>query len=425
MRRLYSPILVSTILSFVAIILYISTTPAGLTWDLGGADGGEYATAVYTQGLVHSPGSPTYLILAQIVHLWPHPSFAYRLNLFSALAMGGAVFMLAQTLQKSSAENKANIWFSVSLGTTLFAVMPQIWSQAIITEVYALAALFCMIIFHLGYLLHEDPKLTSRLSGLAFTAGLAIGSHYLTLFPLLFVVLWLSLTAKTRAKIWQKEALITIPFFLLGLATFLYLPIRAGQVPLSNWGDPTDWQNFWAVVSGEIYADRFQLANMALFLGGIGRVVTDQIGFAGGLLAIWGLTQWWEQKRPLFIAAVITISLNILWVAGYNSADTLPYLYPTLILLIWPIAQTLADIVAYAQNNLGNRFGRILFLWIISIVVIAPPLATNSAPIFSASTAADDYGQHLATHLPPNAILITYETKETFSIKTLVRKRKE
>ena len=44
---------------------YLATMPHGLTWDLGGADGGELATGVYTLGLVHPPGYPTYLLLAQ------------------------------------------------------------------------------------------------------------------------------------------------------------------------------------------------------------------------------------------------------------------------------------------------------------------------------------------------------------------------
>ncbi len=42
-------------------------------------------------------------------------------------------------------------------------------------------------------------------------------------------------------------------FFWLGLSVFLYLPIRAAQHPLLNWGDPSHWRNFWRVVTRADY----------------------------------------------------------------------------------------------------------------------------------------------------------------------------
>ena len=79
---------------------YLATMPHGLTWDLGGADGGELATGVYTLGLVHPPGYPTYLLLAQAARLVPVASFAWKLNVFSALCAAGAVVLVGYTASR-------------------------------------------------------------------------------------------------------------------------------------------------------------------------------------------------------------------------------------------------------------------------------------------------------------------------------------
>src|SRR5439155_6820693 len=36
-------------------------------------------------------------------------------------------------------------------------------------------------------------------------------------------------------------------------SVFLYLPLRASQHPLVNWGDPSHWRNFWRVVTRADY----------------------------------------------------------------------------------------------------------------------------------------------------------------------------
>ena len=79
----------------------------------------------------------------------------------------------------------------------------------------------------------------------------------------------------------------------------------------------------------------------------------------GILLTAFGLAQWWEDKRPLFIASLIIITLNILWVASYNSADILPYLYPTLIITILAISHALNQI-AIIINQKANP-NKVLF----------------------------------------------------------------
>ena len=238
--------------------LYASTTPMGLTWDLGGADGGEFATAVYTRGLVHSPGYPTYLLFAQLVHLIPISSFAYRLNLFSALCMSLTAALLTHLLQRINhiphlhpQKEDQPTYLSIVFPSLLFVIGPLVWSQAIITEVYALAAFFCAAILHLGYSLHEqNERFFCTFYLIAFTSGLALGAHYLTALISLFVLLWLIMAPQRPKAVWQARTLWAIPCFVLGLATYIYLPLRAGAHPARQLGRPTDTLSILGCHSG-------------------------------------------------------------------------------------------------------------------------------------------------------------------------------
>ena len=193
----------------------------------------------------HPPGYPTYLLIAQLVHLIPVGSFAYRLNLFSALSMSIAAALLTTLLQRTARQiettphplKQPKIRVASIMTPLFFITLPLVWSQAIIIEVYALAALFCVILLHLSFSLHEysGAHFSTTLYLTAFTSGLALGVHYLTAFIPLFASLQVLATPQQRQAIWKRKHLFIIPCFLLGAATYIYLPLRAGHVALANW----------------------------------------------------------------------------------------------------------------------------------------------------------------------------------------------
>src|SRR5437016_12306460 len=103
---------------------------------------------------------------------------------------------------------------------------------------YTLSALLCALI--LLCLLSDNSK---RIAWAALLLGLGLSVHPTLIF---IAPLFLALTPR-------PSPLRPLLFFLLGLTVFLYLPIRAAQHPLLNWGDPSHWRNFWRVVTRADY----------------------------------------------------------------------------------------------------------------------------------------------------------------------------
>ena len=165
-----------TVFTILAVV-YLRTIAPGLTWANGGSDGGDLITAAATGGVAHPTGYPLYLLLARLFQLLPVGSLAFRTNLMSALAMalaGGLVCHLV--LRARPYVNIYLLWIGGMAAGLAFGLAPLVWSQAVITEVYALQALLVVILFHL----YGFPKsgsgaydcLRGAFLGLALTAHL-------------------------------------------------------------------------------------------------------------------------------------------------------------------------------------------------------------------------------------------------------------
>ena len=149
-----------------AFMLYWLTLAPGLTWSHFGADGGELLAAATTNGVPHPPGYPLYMLLLQgwlaaAARLFPASDLAWRGNLLSALlaavSVGLSVPLMARLLkrlivgdpQATTAESGAVLWLWASLGSLAWGASQQLWSQALITEVYALHALIIVLLLWL------------------------------------------------------------------------------------------------------------------------------------------------------------------------------------------------------------------------------------------------------------------------------------
>ncbi len=156
--------------ALVLLAVYGFTMPPSLTWAHWGADGGDLATAVARGRLPHPPGFPTYLLLGAAVVRLPWGDPAWRLNLLSALAAAGAAGLTAVALSPVVSSHAVAVAAGLSLG-----LAPLFWSQALITEVYAPAALLSAAVLLLA--LHPAPAWPR---GLLW--GLGVGVHPTLLF---------------------------------------------------------------------------------------------------------------------------------------------------------------------------------------------------------------------------------------------------
>lgn len=399
--------------------LYLATMPHGLTWDLGGSDGGELATGVYTLGLVHSPGYPTYLLLAQVARLIPVTSFAWRLNIFSALCASGTVTLLGYTMAQVVAGDEKPSWSMFFVGgmTGLaFGLVEVVWSQAIITEVYSLAALFCAAILHTTF--RSSIGQTHGFSGnslllLALLAGLGMGSHYMVGFVILFAALYLSL--HRRQAVPPGNPALLVAAFVIGLGVFAYLPLRAGRVPASNWGNPDTLKRFLHVVSGADYAARFSPRLALQRFAPLIKVIAQQLSWPGIALAVLGCSIWWDERRPLIVTTLAIVVLNLAFTAGYAAADTLPYLYPTLFLLTLA-AGTAIHTVAFKWLHAGRRWALVAGIGLVFMVTV-PLMLRGMHTVATATTTAEIFGQEVVNSAPDGSLVLSESEQQTFAIR--------
>ncbi|MBN1121095.1 MAG: DUF2723 domain-containing protein [Anaerolineae bacterium] len=410
-------------------LLYLLTMPQGLTADLGGSDGGELASAVYTRGLVHPPGYPTYLLLAQSVWLIPLKSFAYRLNIFSAVCAAGATALLAGMVSKmlqrdSHLKADDSAYLAGALAALGLGCTALVWTQAVIVEVYTLAALWCVVLLALALWADRSPTsaaFTRRLVFLAAAAGLGLGSHYMT--GLMAGTCLLYLVIRDYKRFLSPGTLLLIPGFLLGLLVFAYLPLRAGAVPISNWGDPRSLDRLISVLRAEVYADRvdwragLNLARLASLV----RVLVEQIGVPGVICAGVGASLLWDSNRPLAVIGGMLVLVDLALTSSYFSADILPYLYPALI-----VCWTMAGVGWYlvVHQGLRNRVKHPVWygvLYGVAVLVLVLPLVYRGGrEVRTATTAADAFGRTVVEDAPEGSVIFSNGNAEAFSVRYAV-----
>lgn len=250
----------------LALGIYLLTIAPDLTWAHFGVDGGELVAAATTLGIPHPPGYPIYVLLGKLFSLLPLGTIPLRFNLFSAVSMAvAAAFVTAisqsayqhvsQSASQSSSLSPQFSALSPSVTTGLtFAFAPLVWSQAVITEVYALN-LACLALF-LWLLLTERR---------AFWAGVALGismTTHLSSALMLPLALW---------GVGRGRAPHLFAGFLLGLTPFLLLPLFALNPTPVVWGDPTTLPGWLWGITGRLYASNV----LALPLGQWGERLTE------------------------------------------------------------------------------------------------------------------------------------------------------
>lgn len=161
--------------------------------SVGLEDSGEFLAAAYNLGVPHPPGYPIWTILAWLwCHLLPVGNIAWRVNLMSAGFGALAVGLAALLISKTGHVMGARVGFlhqlpqrvvdrlvlgSAVAGSLLLAFAPVMWSQSVITEVYALNAFFLFAVLVLLYRWSFETERCGRLYAAAFIWGVSLTNH--------------------------------------------------------------------------------------------------------------------------------------------------------------------------------------------------------------------------------------------------------
>jgi hypothetical protein len=313
----------------VSLLVYIRTLLPGIAF----ADWGEMQTVPHVLGVAHPTGYPTYILLSWLAHLIPIGSIAFRANLLSAVLVSGALAVTVAILLRLGIRPLMAVAATLGLGA-----VPTVWAAATVADVNPLHLLFVALLMHRALVWEERKRISDLLIG-ALLLGLAFGNHLLIAFVAPFValfVLWMG-RHEIAARPWVLAAAAVVG--ILGLATYLYIPLAASQSPPLPYNHPRTLDAVLWLVGGTQFRQQFGflsssgLGDVAGSLGMLWRLLADRATPALPILGLIGLAVL-VRRRPAFGLMCVGILLaNVYFWATYMRLEHY-LLVPWLVLVI-------------------------------------------------------------------------------------------
>lgn len=287
-------------------------------------DPGEYQIVAARWGIGHPPGYGFYALLGNLfTHLVPFGSFAWRANLLSAVC-GALIVALTYGIGRALSETPAQSFRGQApsiLGALLLATGLDLWQHAIHANAHIVTAL--LVALSLFLLLRWQ---CSGRDGWLFTfcvvAGLSPAHHPLLVFAF---PAYAAFVVSTRPKILRdwRTLLKMIGFALIGMAAFLYYPIRCviGTPPLPGSNDMDTWAGFWRVITAQglrVNLFQFSAVDILYRLWDVRVPLGLQFAPPALALALLGLITLWARRwRSALLltgtlAGIILATVNIL-----------------------------------------------------------------------------------------------------------------
>ena len=398
----------------IALLVYLLTLAPTLTWAHDGADGGDLVVAVLTGGVPHPPGYPTYLLLGSLFARLQVGDPAFRLNLMSAVSAAAAAAVTGWTATQLAAERRQ--WPIGLMAGLALAFSPVLWSQAVIAEVYAPAALFTALVLWLA-LSAEDQWW--RLPALGWALGAGLGVH-LTLVLLAPVAGLTALRALRPGKLrWSQLVGLSLGLA-LGLVPFVLLPLRArGGAPV-NWGEATTFDGWWWLVSAQLYRPyvfALPLSALPARLSAWAGLMVRQFTPLGAMLAVVGWQRLWHRDRALTLALGATSLVFSAYAISYNTTDSYVYLVPVFVIVALTLALGLVEALPWLETRWRQPGrDRALALGLALLLPAVELVAGWPAADLSHDRAAHDFGVAVMGQAPPNAVLVTKRDAHTFAL---------
>jgi hypothetical protein len=410
--------------------LYSYTMAPTITWKHDGYDAGDLITAAYTLGIPHPTGYPTYMLLGKGFTLLPFGDVAYRMNLLSACSAALTVVLLYLTSTTMLGSRAASALASVC-AALLLAASPTFWSQALITEVYALNCLFfavtLFLLLQVQLRLKEQPvsptghpRVLHMLTLAAWIYGLSLGNHLTMALSAPLVLLQCAVICRQRALRLTQWARVVV-VFLLGLSVYLYLPLRAGSQPLLNWGNPNTLRGFAWMVSGGMYRQyvlALPVAYWAQRLMAWVDLLRQQFGIWGTALGLLGAWEHAKRAPQQFAILLLTFVIYSAYAMGYNTTDSYVYLLPVYFLYALWIAHGVHIALRGLTTPQTTRSRPMAVL--LCVALLAAPLGMLVVNLpradLSNDYSAHDYGSRVFAQVPDHSVIISASDAHTFTL---------
>ncbi len=387
---------------------------------VGFVDSGELAAVCGTLGIAHPPGYPLYTLLGRLFCILYPGEVIHAVSLFSVTAGIGAAIFFSLTFwhlfNKLYPESKKSSLTLIAAATSgmLLLYSPQVWNLSVTNEVYALHLFFLSAITFLVTRARLDTSQSNirTFTLVTYIVGLSFCNHSSTMFVAAAVVLWVIADRNLRRQFGKLAAVATI-VFPIPISAYLYLPIRAAQSPILNWGDPSNFENFIRHASGWQYrtwmfnkpfgehiSSMFDLIRMTITEYPIVLIIP----------AAFGLIYLWKRDRILSAFLLVIFFLNILFAAGYTIPEIDTYMLPMIFIYVLFCVVGVAGLVDLAFRKLpGFSTSRIPAVVAIVFLLLTAHLIVTGLPFNDRShyDYAEKQTNMLFTSMEPHAILLT------------------
>ncbi len=391
---------------FITLLVYMLTLAPTVYFG----HSGELTAAAYNLGIAHPPGYPLYLLLGKLFMLLvPFGNMAMRMNLLSAFfasLTAVMIYLIGRALNHDH--------LIATLTSLIAAFSFTFWSQAVVAEVYTLAALFfCALIFFTLLWLKDRQERWVLL--LALTAGFAMTHHVIiaVFFPIFLI--FILLNKPGLLKDWKLIARV-ISLFLLPLLLYLYLPIRSAANPLNDWGNPETFSRMIDHVTANQFSGLFLKQGSAgfmfqwnVFIDALWKQFPSFLLILIVIALIAGLKR--EKKILFFFLALLAV--GICYSLAYFVTDIEPQFIYTFICLALFMGMGLNGLQQWLQKGKKARIP-----WVgagILAIIALLPLAVNWTKCDqSGNYLARNYGRNMIATLEKDSALIIDGENELF-----------
>lgn len=426
--------------ALLAVVIPFAVYMATLAPSVTFFDSGEFLTATTTLGSAHSPGYPLFLMYAKPFTWLPFGNIAFRINMATAFSSSLAslgVYLLTLRLLKDELlidNPRFSAWVIKLAGLSaacVFAFTPRLWLQSNHDKPYPLLAFITAVIFYLILLWRQHytqgVERPAFIYAATFLAGMSMAAHQSVV---LLVPAWavLIILADWRMITRVKELILATAFALFGFSIHLYLPLRATQNPLLNWGDPkTSTQFLWHFLRRGYPTDP-HLRDLPLLWEQVKAFnVPHEFTVVGLLLAVLGLVRLWRLQRAIVIAYLTGVGVFLLVIAGYFNTPremiflTEEFFTPLYLLTAVLIGVGLYQLLAFAVSKaqLPEHFGFSVYS-VVTVMFFSLPLALCATNYYENDQhnnyIAFDYATNSLRSLPQNAVMFTWGDSGAFPL---------
>ncbi len=423
-KLLSSPNGVASLVGLMAFLVYLKTLAPSVTF----IDSGELAAVACTLGIAHPTGYPLFTLLGWLFSKLPIASEEIvRLNIMAAFfcALGVFVFyhlvhfvlggIFGTTNSKKKDDTSVAMRVASAGAALLLAFSETYWSQATAIEVYSLHVFFLsgvMLAFIKATYGDEwnvegnDGSASRWWYVFAFALGLSFTNHMTTIL-LAPGLLYLYVATQGWGKgAWERIAKMLGPF-LLGFSVYLYLPLRAAQSPLLNWGNPANLERFLWHWTGKQY--RVWIFSSTETAGRQLQYFVETLPFEfayiGLALATIGLVVVWRAHKRLAVGILLLFLGCVFYSINYDIHDIDSYF----LLAYFSVALLAGAGALWLFRWMKERFSAGSAA-VSTIVLCMIPCAVHYQQADESNNyLVEDYTRNMFASLEPNALVLSYQ----------------